>query len=39
MLGITNHWISFLAHKNLNGNIEFLLFDSRNTDYLNWNED
>lgn len=37
MLGVTNHWISFLAHKTEKGQ-EFVYFDSRNTACLDWNE-
>ncbi|KAL4435335.1 hypothetical protein ABPG74_022818 [Tetrahymena malaccensis] len=38
MLGITNHWGSFIAHK-CNENIEFWFFDSRNRDYLLWDDE
>jgi hypothetical protein len=37
MLGITNHWISFVAEKSLEGTSYFVL-DSRNRDYLQWTE-
>ena len=37
MLAVTNHWVSLLAHK-VNDKTELLFFDSRNVDYLKWNE-
>ena len=37
-MGITNHWVSMLAHK-FNDKIEFWYFDSKNRDYLAWNKD
>ena len=37
MLGVTNHWVSFLAHKHAAG-VDFFLLDSRNRDYLRWDE-
>lgn len=37
MLGVTNHWISFLALKNKNGTT-FIVMDSRNRDFFLWNE-
>ena len=38
MLGITNHWASFIAIKAFDGSINFFYFDSRNRDYLEWKE-
>ena len=38
MLGVTNHWASFIAYK-YNDNIEFYFLDSKNRDYLLWTED
>ena len=38
MLGITNHWASFIAIKASDGSIGFFYFDSRNRDYLEWKE-
>ena len=37
MMGITSHWVSLVAHK-LNDKVEFLFYDSRNINYLNWND-
>mmetsp|Transcript_9814 Transcript_9814/g.19317 ORF Transcript_9814/g.19317 Transcript_9814/m.19317 type:complete len:397 (-) Transcript_9814:912-2102(-) len=37
MLGITNHWVSFIAHK-CAGGFEFYYFDSRNVPYLQYDE-
>lgn len=38
MMGITNHWTSFLAHKH-DQKIEFWFFDSRNTPYINFSKE
>lgn len=38
MLGITNHWASFIAYK-YNDVVEFFYFDSRNRDYLEWSDE
>jgi len=35
MMGVTNHWVSLMAHK-FNQRIEFYFFDSRNLNYLDW---
>lgn len=37
-IGACNHWIGFLAYER-NGRREFILIDSRNKDYLDWNTD
>lgn len=37
MLGVTNHWVAFLSHKHEKG-VHFYLLDSRNRDFLEWNE-
>ncbi|CAD8045951.1 unnamed protein product [Paramecium sonneborni] len=37
MLGVTNHWICFVAHKNIQGT-QFIVMDSRNRDFFLWNE-
>jgi hypothetical protein len=37
MLGITNHWVSFVAHKTPSG-FEFYYFDSRNRPYLQYGD-
>ena len=34
-IGACNHWIGFIAHK-INGKKEYIYFDSRNKDYLEW---
>lgn len=36
MLGVTNHWISFVAIKNIKGT-QFIVMDSRNRDFFLWN--
>ena len=36
-MAVTNHWLSFLAHK-IDGKTEFIVFDSRNIDYMKYNE-
>jgi len=36
-MGVTNHWFALIAHK-INGKHVFYLFDSKNEEYLNWNE-
>lgn len=38
MLGVTNHWISFVAHKSCEG-VKYIVMDSRNRDFFLWNED
>ena len=38
MLGITNHWGAFIALKTEAAGTEFIYLDSRNRDYLNWDE-
>lgn len=38
MMGITNHWITFFAHK-YNEKTEFWVLDSRNRDYLKWTKE
>ena len=37
-IGACNHWIGFLAHK-INNKKEYIYFDSRNKDYLEWNKE
>lgn len=37
ILGITNHWVSFLAHKSPSG-YEFYYFDSRNVPYMKYDD-
>ena len=37
MMGVTNHWVSLMAHK-FNDKVEFFLFDSRNRNYLEKDE-
>lgn len=37
MLGVTNHWISFVAHKNRQGT-HYVVMDSRNRDFFLWTE-
>ena len=37
MLGVTNHWAMFCAHK-FNDRLEFWFMDSRNRDYLLWSQ-
>jgi hypothetical protein len=37
MMGVTNHWVSLLAHK-YNDRVEFCFFDSNNRNCWNWNE-
>ena len=37
MMGITNHWVSFLAHK-YNDKVEFWFFNSTNEDSLELTE-
>jgi len=34
---VTNHWLALMAHK-FNDKMEMFLFDSRNRDYLEWDE-
>jgi len=38
MMGVTNHWVSFMAHK-YNGDVEFWYFDSSNDDFLEMNDE
>lgn len=38
MMGITNHWVTLIAHK-FNQKTEFIYCDSRNRDYLDWSKD
>ena len=35
MMGVTNHWVSMMAHK-FNKKVEFYLFDSRNINCMKW---
>ena len=37
MMGVTNHWVSLLAHK-YNDQVEFWLFDSKNKVYWGMND-
>ncbi|CAD8142927.1 unnamed protein product [Paramecium octaurelia] len=37
MLGVTNHWISFVAVKSIRGT-QFIVMDSRNRDFFLWNQ-
>jgi len=38
LLGVTNHWEMMVAHK-YNDKVEFWFLDSKNRDYLEWNEE
>jgi len=35
--GVTNHWFLFVAHRYMD-KIEFYMLDSKNRDYLTWNQ-
>ncbi|CAD8137740.1 unnamed protein product [Paramecium pentaurelia] len=37
MLGVTNHWICFVAYKCIQGT-QFIVMDSRNRDFFLWNQ-
>jgi len=38
MMGITNHWFLFVAHRYMD-HVEFWMLDSKNRDYLTWQKE